>query len=603
MKGRGFFSVNRDRLIGRCLAFVLSCAAVCGCSSALCAGGDDSLLNERELSGHDWSADNNYSALFDGSRFLIGSCCAASADFNEEMVLAMKDAGLDFFRDIPSPTPERYALCAKHGLPVFASPVPRVVAQWGTGQVKANLLARYDAKAAEYKAKFGANPKPVVCLNLGDEPFVRDLPEMQRAVWRARQLFPDMGCCLNLDPLYAMKEAFGKGNYEDYVDAYCRLIPIDHISYDFYLYAPINSENPDLVRMDCINKIIVANACRKTGRSFWYYAQVNSYPGQDFVSENRLRYQALSGMAFGMEVLQWACWQDGSGWWSNNVYTAKGERTEQFGKLKRVNAELHRLGTHYMYFRNVNTHLVGFKGRSELLPTRQVRIRPPESPDELNVDSVSRLRADDGSPLMVGEMVARRRNFGARALFVFSADDPWDKIGGTRQVLFETQSAVRAFGMDGEIAVKDEGNGVRSVPIASNRAVLIVIGCKAEEDDGFPFRVVCRHRVGKDAEGPLSTGYFLNVQAEDGNVIEVDEMVPRYSMTGSRALRIAAPASVEALGGKFGVKRRIVFQSGGVVREMGTTRHLDREKDGEGRYSLVLNPGESATVVECSNLR
>ena len=68
--------------------------------------------------------------------------------------------------------------------------------------------------------------------------------------------------------------------------------------------------------------------------------------------------------AFGAEAITWAC--SGKGWFTNNVLTAKGEKTEQYEKLKKVNGELHSIGPRYMRYRNAATHFVGFKPENGL---------------------------------------------------------------------------------------------------------------------------------------------------------------------------------------------------------------------------------------------
>ena len=119
-------------------------------------------------------------------------------------------------------------------------------------------------------------------------------------------------------------------------------MPLDYISYDFYVYTPNLKRRPSLYRQMYDNFNIVADACRRTGRSFWYIPQVNSHNARNFepTTRNRLRFQAYTAMAFGAEAISWACWMPG--WWTNNVLTATGEKTAQYDRLKTVNAELRR---------------------------------------------------------------------------------------------------------------------------------------------------------------------------------------------------------------------------------------------------------------------
>jgi hypothetical protein len=69
-------------------------------------------------------------------------------------------------------------------------------------------------------------------------------------------------------------------------------------------------------------------------------------------------------------MITWACWT--AGWWTNNVLDAAGVPTAQYAKLKKVNAELKRLGPEYMKFRSTATHFVGFASGSPRNPKEPV---------------------------------------------------------------------------------------------------------------------------------------------------------------------------------------------------------------------------------------
>ena len=179
-----------------------------------------------------------------------------------------------------------------------------------------------------------------------------------------------------------------------------------------------------------------SEACRRTKRSFWYVPQVNSRRRLAPTSENRLRFQAYTALSFGAEVITWACWC--KGWWANNVLDAAGRQTEQSGKLKRVNAELKYLGPHYMRFRNVATRFVGFAPDSP---------RCPQLPHSAAPDDPGYVKASNGAPLVVGEMVARDPASHERAFFVTAADDPTDVHPAKFDIVFNVKAKrVEALG-------------------------------------------------------------------------------------------------------------------------------------------------------------
>ena len=135
-----------------------------------------------------------------------------------------------------------------------------------------------------------------------------------------------------------------------------------------------------------------------------------------------------------------------TGWWTNNVLTLTGEKTEQYAKLKTVNAEIHRLGERYMLYRNVDT----FCG------------------------SVSTpVRAEDGSHVTVGEMVVREGNPGQMAYFVLASDDPFDEHPAEHSYEVKMSGEVKALGKDGPLKVERTGGDAWSFKLRSNECALI----------------------------------------------------------------------------------------------------------------------------------
>jgi hypothetical protein len=287
---------------------------------------------------------------------------------------------------------------------------------------------------------------------------------------------PGVPLYLNLYPNYASVvqntgnqtvNQLGTTTYAEHVAEYCRHVPLDYISYDFYPYvAPAGFDG--FLSKCYDNFILVADACRRTGRGFWYIPQVNSHEGQPPSSENRLRFQAFAAMSFGAEAITWACWC--KGWWTNNVLDAAGVQTEQYAKLKKVNAELKRLGPEYMKFRSTATHFVGFPRESPRNPKEPVAF-----PDALDAGFFKGVRASNGAPLLVGEMSARDPACTARALFVTAAEDPEDAKPASFELVFRAPGA-KAYGGDGPVPLKNLPDGSCSVPLRSCQGVLLVSG-------------------------------------------------------------------------------------------------------------------------------
>ena len=184
-----------------------------------------------------------------------------------------------------------------------------------------------------------------------------------------------------------------------------------------------------------------------------------------WITENQLRFQAYTAMAFGVESILWGCYT--AGWWHNNVLDKKGNKTPQYDKLKRVNAEIHKLGVPYMKYKRVRTDFVSFEGTKWLVGVRQ------KSVPSLSNGVFSDLKAKGRSPLVVGTMVARNGS-ADRAIFVCTADDPYDNKNKNHTITFKANGRrVMAHGTNGDIKMKKKSNGTYTIKLRSNQGVLI----------------------------------------------------------------------------------------------------------------------------------
>ena len=426
-------------------------------------------------------ADSNVPRM-DRSKLLIGAYGFNHLAQDEAHIIDAKACGLDFVLGV-NLQHDRKALdlLAKHGIGVIGDGV--VTPWWGGDGSNAGKMRteRSKDRYAEQISAFLANlDHPAVwMLNLCDEPSALDMPYLGEICAMIVARVPNKPAYLNLYPNYASvakntgeqtRNQLGTATYQEHIDAYCRTIALDYISYDFYVYTPNPNRRPSLYRQMYENFNIVADACRRTGRSLWYVPQVNSYnaPKYEPTTRNRLRFQAYSAMAFGAEVITWACWAPG--WWTNNVLTAKGEKTAQYERLKTVNAELHRLGPTYMRYRSVATHFVGFAATNGL-ETLKV-----EMPAKLDTGFFLGLRMKENNPLLVGEMVPRGPDDGSRALFAVASGDPFDSAPAVRTVTFHVPEGrkVAAFGGNGPVALTQEADGSFTLPLAENSAIMLI---------------------------------------------------------------------------------------------------------------------------------
>lgn len=401
----------------------------------------------------------------DRNRLNIGAYFLKPYARTERHVKEVADCGVDFIvcMDDDRPTLD---LFHKYGVGAIISGI--LPGWWGGNGNNAGTLASVNTmdKYEQAAASFADHPA-IWGIDCGDEPSALDFPYYGKVLDYVDRSFHNQFPYLNLYPNYASVaqntaeetvNQLGTATYAEHIKRYCECIPTDYICYDFYLY----SKN---VKRHYENLRIVADACRNTGRSMWIVLQVNSNKAHKWISANNLRFQAYSAMAFGAENIIWGCYT--AGWWHNQVLDENGEKTEQYDKLKTVNAELHTLGEEYMKYRRVSTHFVGMKGIEDMEGVGQ------EAIDSLDTGVFTDFKADNGAPLLVGEMVSRHHD-GSVALMVCAADDHHEEAPKSYHLTFRCDHrCVKALGGDGYLPVTKLENGYYSVPINSNQGVLI----------------------------------------------------------------------------------------------------------------------------------
>lgn len=383
----------------------------------------------------------------------------------EAHIKDLADCGIDFVVCMDNDRPA-LDLFHKYGVGAIVSGI--VPGWWGgDGDNAGKLRETNPMEKYEDAAKAFADHPAIWGIDVGDEPSALDFPYYGRVMDYVGRAFPNQFPYLNLYPNYASVSQnnaqetvnqLGTATYDEHIQKYCENVPVDYICYDFYLYSINVTKHYENLR-------VVADACRNTGRSMWIVLQVNSNKPVEWMSENNLRFQAYTSMAFGAENIIWACYT--AGWWHNQVLDGEGNKTEQYDKLKKINAEIRTLADEYMKYRRVSTHFVGFEGHPHMAAVQQ------EAIPSLSTGVFFDVKADNGAPLVVGEMVNREHD-GSVALMVCAADDPYETDPKEYNITFRAPDrCVRAWGGSGYKTVTDLGDGVYAVSVQSNEGVLI----------------------------------------------------------------------------------------------------------------------------------
>lgn len=399
----------------------------------------------------------------DKSKLNIGAYVLQPYARTEKHIKEIKECGIDMIIDMGYDL-KTLDLFSKYNLgAIVRGATPN---WWGGNGIagklsETNTLDLYDKSAEKY-----IDHPAIWGISIGDEPSALDIPYFGIVLDKVAKLFPSTFPYLNLYPNYATVaentadetvSQLGTKTYDEYIDVYCKNVPADYISYDYYVYATKNLGG-------CLsNYRIVSEAARKSGRRFMYIAQVNSQNPAEIVTVNQMRFQAFSAMSFGAEDISWGCYT--GGWWHHNVLDEKGEKTEQYDKLKIVNHEIKNLAPEYMRFRNTSTHLVGF---SDEISQKSGM----ETSDCFSNGYFCNVKADDGRALIIGEMTDRGC-CDKKALFITVADDYMDTNPTETTITFTSPREITVFGKDGQLIVGSDGEK-HSLPVSSNEGYLII---------------------------------------------------------------------------------------------------------------------------------
>ena len=216
-------------------------------------------------------------ARMDRSKLLIGAYCLQGNAKTDAHVKAIHDCGVDFIIGLPAKDRATLDLFAKHGVGAIVNGV--VPGWWGgngenAGKMReVNPPAKYAAGAAAFK-----DHPAIWAIDIGDEPSALDFPYYGEIVRQLGKALPGMPLYLNLYPNYASVaqntgkqtvNQLGTKTYAEHVEVYCREVPLDYISYDFYPYMNAQAGTDRFLSKMYDNFLVVADACLRTKKSFW----------------------------------------------------------------------------------------------------------------------------------------------------------------------------------------------------------------------------------------------------------------------------------------------------------------------------------------------
>lgn len=289
----------------------------------------------------------------DRSEILIGTYCFNQT--SEKKVKEMADCGIDFVAAAPSDR-NTLDLFEKYGIGALVS-AWRILPTWrGNNRPvgePASTTPRFTLEQFREAVRNVEDHNAIWGIDLVDEPHAGDFHCYKEYTDILYDELPQLEVYINLYPNYANSKQLGTKTYKSHIDAFVDEIDTDYICYDHYLYSSGTSE--ELFPRATDNMRIVADACKESGRDFWIVIQVNSTDKEDAIplSEEKLKLQAFSALAYGATVINWACWE--KGWWTYNVLDKDGNKTEQYEKLKHVNEILDLISPVFMRYKRIDT--------------------------------------------------------------------------------------------------------------------------------------------------------------------------------------------------------------------------------------------------------
>lgn len=423
----------------------------------------------------------------DRTRFTIGTYCYDRTIFQDESaVIDLKNAGIDFVCGCPPGTNRASSVrvldfMSKHGIGwIMGQDIDTMglTLPFAFRSGRGKLAETFPTAAYEKAGKEFTHHPAIWGLDVFDEPTAVDFPRLGEICEEVRRFFGGPFPFINLFPSYASvatndemiaKCQLGTFTYQEYIDQYCKLIPLDYLSVDYYpYYLPKPRGIPGFFG----NLRMAADACQSTKRSLWMVLQANTLKGMPPLAEDAMRYQSYVAMAFGAELLSFGCWA--GGWGANNVIdSATHKKTITYDRLKRVVGELHHIGDRFMRYRRVATRFVGYAAHPEYLKGSGCI-----SEDVADTAYFCGVRAEDCAPLVIADLKPRcsaeAKSVGA--LFVVAADSPYDEVGKERKVVFHPKyRTLCATGTDGALPMTWRSDGLCEVAVKSNHAVLIEI--------------------------------------------------------------------------------------------------------------------------------
>ncbi len=365
-------------------------------------------------------------------------------------------------------SPERYKEMADAGFTMCVIPDGRP-----TTRTQLDCAAEAGIKIILQDQEMLTNPGMVVAefkdhpalgmYFLRDEPNTEYFPRLRQA--RDFLAKADSGhlAWVNLYPNYATGEQMQASDYADYVDRYLDEVKPVFLSFDHYGIVRDNGR-PALRPAYYANLETISRAARKHHIPFWAFALTTSHGPFEIPTEEELKLQVFSNLAYGARGIQYFTYwtplePDGSFVFHDGPILADGTRTPLLDLVKKVNGEVKAL----------TPSLVGLKS----LGVQHVKTDDPDVEKFSPGDAIKSFSGD--GQFLVG-------------LFIDEAGNHW-AFFVNRDFQQSGKAKVTTSPDIGEVAEVSKENGSLTKIMTGNNLGSLVFPVELEPGDGRLFKL------------------------------------------------------------------------------------------------------------------
>lgn len=255
------------------------------------------------------------------------------------------------------------------------------------------LCDRYDLHAIVSAPQNAQDaPDQAACIGYGirDEPNAADFPALRARVDALREVRPGRLGYINLFPNYATPEQLDTATYEEHVARFIAEVNPDVLSMDHYPQFRPGADGRDNY---CANLAVMREQSLKAGIPYWNFFNTMPYGVQTDPTEDQLRWQIYTTLAYGAKGIMYFCYYTpGGGEFPKGgaILLRDGRLSRHYDQAKRINARVANLGRTLM----------------RLTSTGVLRLRPDDDPAAVlagaPIRNVSRADYDPPLDLLVG---------------------------------------------------------------------------------------------------------------------------------------------------------------------------------------------------------